>query len=301
MKIFSRILLLALCATMLFSCTPTLPPEGGEGNGGDPPAEPSPKPLSPYVHLSFDDTERVFYNLKNKEYASLWEEPFLAALREAHESYGAVFSLYVWKDVLHGQSDRYAAEWQAAADWLKIGLHSDGEGNFAEADFARGKSEWEHFAADLYAMTGSYDCMDRIPRLHNFAGSAEALRGMCEAEHGALGFLAADDTRISYDLSAQENAVLLESDHLYYNGRVYLPTDVRFENHRGQSIYEVLCEKWGTTPADTCFILFTHEYEVYDGETVNESFSWIDEAALYFDETGIPYAFPQEFSYEKNK
>ena len=224
-KLFS-LLALILVAALLFACTPTLPPEGGN-EGGDPPNE-TPFALTPYVHISFDDAEHCFRNLKNNNYTSLWDEPFFAALYDAHESYGARFSLYVWKDVLHDQPTDYQDEWQAAADWLKIGLHSDGDGNFAEADYTRGKTEWEHFISDVYAMTGSYDSIDRIPRLHNFAGSSEALRGMCEAEQGALGFLAADDTRISYDLTAEENAVLLESDYLFYNGRVYLPTDLRF-------------------------------------------------------------------------
>lgn len=287
------LLSLFLAAALLFACTPTTPPEGNTPPTGDHP----PAPLSPYVHISFDDTEKAFQNLKTGDYESLWDEPFLAALYEAHESYGACFSLYVWKDVLHGQSDRYATEWQAAADWLKIGLHSDGDGNFAEADYTRGKTEWEHFTADVYAMTGSYASVDRIPRLHNFAGSSEALRGMCEAGHGALGFLSADDTRISYDLTEEENAILLDSDYLLCDDRVYLPTDVRFENYRGQLIYEVLSKKWGASPEEQCFILFTHEYEVYNGEAVDEDFAWIQQAALYFDGQGIPFAFPQNFVY----
>ncbi|MBQ8174983.1 MAG: hypothetical protein IJ009_06240 [Clostridia bacterium] len=296
MKALFRISLLLLCAAMLFACTPTVPPTGGD-EGDDPPTNEAPLALTPFLHISFDDVEHCFRNLKEKNYASIWEEPFLAALREAREGYGATFSLYVWKDILHDQPSCYQIEWQAASDWLKIGLHSDGDGNFAEADYTRGKTEWEHFVSDVYAMTGSYDCIDRIPRLHNFAGSAEALRGMSEAAPGALGFLAADDTRISYDLTAEENAVLLESDYLFYNNRVYLPTDVRFENYREQSIYEILAQKWGATPTDKCFILFTHEYEVYDGTAMNKCFSWIDEAALYFGEKNIPFAFPQDFSY----
>lgn len=288
--LLSLVLVVLLCA-----CIPTMPPKGEAPPAG---AE-GPAPLTPYVHISFDDMEKTFANLKSGNYGSLWDEPFLAALYEAHENFGACFSLYVWKDVLHGQSDRYAAEWQAAADWLKIGLHSDGDGNFAEADYTRGKTEWEHFVADVYAMTGSYASIDRIPRLHNFAGSAEALRGMCEAEHGALGFLAADDTRISYDLTKEENDILLDNDYLLYKERLYLPTDLRFENYRGQSIYEVVAGKWGASPTDACFILFTHEYEVYDGEEVNAYFAWINEAAIYFDEQGIAFAFPQNFCYEE--
>ena len=294
MKTILRLTLLLICAALFFACTPTVPP-AGDGED-DPPTQSAP---APFVHISFDDVEFCLQNLKENGYASLWDEPFLAALYEAHQDYGACFSLFVWKDALHGQPKKYQEEWQAAADWLKIGLHSDGDGNFAEADYTRGKTEWEHFVRDVYAMTGSYDSIDRIPRLHNFAGSTEALRGMCEAEHGALGFLSADDDRISYDLSAEENAVLAGTDYLYYRDRVYIPTDLRFENFAARSVYEVLCEKWGDAPRDTCYILFTHEYEVYDGTAVNEKFSWLDEAALYFAEQEIPFAFAQNFSYSE--
>ena len=290
-RLLSCFLLLALCAALLSSCYIVTYSEG----------EVNPQELidqiTPYVHISFDDVEKVFANLKANNYTSIWEEPFLAALREAHFSYGARFSLYVWKDVLHDQPTKYQKEWQDAYYWLKIGLHSDADGNFAEADYERGKTEWEHFVADVYAMTGSYECIDYIPRLHNFAGSAEALRGMSEAEHGALGFLAADDERISYDLTAEENAALRESDLSILHGRMYLPTDLRFENHRDKSMYEVLYEKWGDEPDEKFFILFTHEYELYDGIEVNENFTWIDEAALYFSEQGIPFGYTPPLSF----
>lgn len=288
-RLLSFLLLLLLCMVMLSSCV-TVTTGGGERPSADVLLE----QMRPYVHISFDDMEKTFLNLKTKDYESLWDEPFLAALKEAHEGYGACFSLYVWKDVLHDQPTRYQEEWQSAADWLRIGLHSDADGNFAEADYARGKAAWEHFVADVYAMTGTYNILDRIPRLHNFAGNAEALRGMHDAEHGALGFLAADDGRISYDLTEAENTQLRAADLYICHQRLYVPTDLRFENHRDESIYEVLCEKWGNAPTEKCFILFTHEYELYDGETVNENFAWIDEAALYFDEQGIAFGYSPE-------
>ena len=299
MKPVFRMFLLLLCACLLFGCAPTETPVGG---GGDPQhgnESTQPKPLERYMHFSFDDMEHCFRNLKTEGYESIWDEPFLAVLYEAHERYGVKFSLYVWKDVLHGQSDAYAEEWQAAADWLKIGLHSDGDGNFAEATYEEGRAAWERFVTDVYEMAGTYEIIDRIPRLHNFAGSAEALRGMKEAEHGALGFLAADDTRLSYALDADACAAMREGDYVKdASGLLYLTTDLRCERHKDELLYDVLAEQYAENlDAQTCYVLFTHEYEVYDGYTVNGNFDWIHDAAQFFLENEIPFAFPAEFVY----
>lgn len=298
MKILSRILLLLLCPCLLLACAPTEAPAGGTppASGGSTP----PKQLARYMHFSFDDMEHCFRNLKTEGYDSIWDEPFLAALYDAHERYGIKFSLYVWKDVLHGQPDAYAEEWQAAADWLKIGLHSKDDGNFAEATYEEGRAAWERFVSDVYAMTGTYEIIDRIPRLHNFAGSAEALRGMQEAEHGALGFLAADDTRLSYALDAETCEAMREGDYVKdANGLLFLATDERCEWYRNELLYDILAEKYAENlDAETCYILFTHEYEVYDGHTVNGNFDWVHDAAQFFLENEIPFAFPAEFVYE---
>ena len=260
MKTMLRMFLLLLCACLLFGCAPTeLPSEDG-----DPEGEAPAKPLTSYMHFSFDDIEHCFRNLKTENYASLWDEPFFAALYDAHDRYGIKFSLYVWKDVLHGQPDTYAEEWQKAADWLKIGLHSADDGNFAEATYEEGYDAWERFVIDVHAMTGTYKIIDRTPRLHNFAGSAEALRGMQEAPFGARGFLAADDTRLSYALDAEACEAMRAGDYVKdANGLLYLATDLRCERYRNESLYSVLAEQYAENlDAQTCYILFTHEYEV---------------------------------------
>lgn len=302
MRIVFRAIAILLCMILLVGCAPTTgdPPAGGDQpEGYEPPARVA---LSPFVHFSFDDAEFCFINLKNNQYASIWEEPFLSALKRAHDDYGVKISLYVWKDVLHDQSAAHVTEWQACADWLKIGLHSDGDGNFAEASYDVGRAAWEHFVADVYAMTGTYDIIDRMPRLHNFAGSEESLRGMRDATCGALGFLAADDTRVSYSLGETGSTWLQAHDYLTdESGLTYLTTDLRCERHKKDVFAEVLTEKFGRANEAECYILFTHEYEVYNGETVNEYFSWLDDMALYFFENQIPFAFPADFAYPATK
>ncbi len=289
MKTVFRLLSFLLCPFLLFGCAPATPSSGKQDTR---------VPLSPYVHFSFDDVEYCFNNLKNNAYTSIWDEPFLASLKKAHDTYGVKISLYVWKDVLHDQPTTYAAEWQACSDWLKIGIHSDGAGNFADADYERGKTAWEHFVADVYAMTGTYDSIDRMPRLHNFAGSADALRGMQEASHGALGFLAADDSGVSYSLGEDATLWLQFCDYFTdENGMAYLTTDVRCERHRTQVFSEVLKAKFDSALDEETYILFTHEPWVYDGVTVNDRISWVDDVARYFNEKQIPFAFPQEFIY----
>jgi len=266
-----------------------------------------------YVHISLDDVNMSVENLADKKYESLWDEPLFYILKKYHETYGAVFSLYVFEETFQLIGDEYQTEFSDSADWLKIGLHSrtSGERYDETIDYQTGKNDWNQFVDTVVQVTGTTETIDRIPRLHYYSGSKECLQGMNEAESGAVGFLAADDDRMSYYLSADENLTVQTNDSYYDDetGLVFLKTDMRgdwfdddFESQnlydvpKETDVYEELERRFSSEEYANqigTYIWFCHEWRIYDGLTINENIEWIEDVCKFANEHKIPFDYPQ--------
>ncbi len=127
--------------------------------------------------LSVDDNILFLADITAKRdvYRSIFDNPYLALYREAHEKYGAKVHLnlfYAYDEMAiqrfgaHSEpfdlsmvTDRFRDEWAANADWLRLGFHSRTElpgspyrSDAAEeiaADFLAVKREVERFAGPL--------------------------------------------------------------------------------------------------------------------------------------------------------
>jgi len=81
-----------------------------------------------------DDVIWVFRDLTRQRPASMWDNPYMAILKRAHDEYGVKTQLNVfyetdfWYDddffTLSDMTDAYKAEFCEASDWLKLGFHS---------------------------------------------------------------------------------------------------------------------------------------------------------------------------------
>lgn len=84
--------------------------------------------------MYIDDVIWVFRDLTRLRPKSMFDNPFLGALKEAHERHGLKVQLncFFRTDFFYGldefslsdMTDRYRAEWQASRDWLRLGFHS---------------------------------------------------------------------------------------------------------------------------------------------------------------------------------
>jgi len=93
--------------------------------------------------ISSDDNVRFLQDLTLGSYSSIFDHPYLAVYKKAHDLYGAVVHLnlfYAFDDQarscfsgnlpyfdLSMMTDRYKAEFQANAHWLKLAFHSKSE------------------------------------------------------------------------------------------------------------------------------------------------------------------------------
>lgn len=253
---------------------------------------------------------------------------------------------------------KYRVEFEEASDWLKIGLSAvDKEHDFSDVSiaqitskeltdgklasdvaFAYGKDSWKAFADAVNAMTGTFDSIDRMPRLRNFAGSKDTLLGMQSAEYGALGFLTSGVEGKSYYL--EENACEFLKTHDYYvdvieeDGKapiklVFVASDVQVKaikarNDAKQLSLEELTLRYGydevaTANAeqnaeasenvykDTLYagVIFANESDFYDANGFIEQNgvaanwkTWYEEACRFANEHFIDLNYSQNRTFE---
>ena len=270
---------------------------------------------SNYMHISFDDVQTCFSNLTSKGYDSMYDEPFFAWLKSLHDNYGAKISLYVYNNSLGSVPDTYKEEFFEAKDWLKIGLHaSNGSSNYGSSTYEQGKSAWNSFVDNVIRITGSYLSVDRMPRLHTFAGSKEALKGMRDANYGALGFLSADDDRKSYYFDDEQTTYMYSNDHFtdHVNGLTFVTTDLRTDwfmssfstqnTYRApikDNVYDELVYRYTTIDfanSISSYILFGHEWQIYNGSSITDTGK-----AYYEDACKFAKDFNINFDFSQNK
>ena len=264
-----------------------------------------------FMHISFDDVSLCFSNLTNNTYASLYDEPFFNWLKSMHDTYGAKFSLYAYNNALTSVPNTYADEFLQAKDWLKIGLHADNSGsNYGSSTYEQGKTAWNTFVNNVVRITGSYLSVDRMPRLHTFAGSEEALKGMRDANYGAIGFLSADDARNSYYFDQYTTDYLYYNDHItdHKNGLIFVATDLRADWFEGisasneyreptqTSVYDELVARYTNVEyanSVSSYIFFGHEWLIYDGTTLDSGKQHFEDACKFAQDYDIGFDFSQ--------
>ena len=265
-----------------------------------------------FMHISFDDVSACFAGLASGKYTSLFDEPFFAWLWELHNTYGAKFSLYCYTAELSAVPAGYADEFFAARDWLKLGLHADNSAStFKNHTYEQGKASWNAFVEQVERITGSYRSVDRMPRLHTFAGSLEALRGMRDAKCGALGFLSADDSRLSYYFDESQAEYLYTHDRLNDKdeGLTFIATDIRgdwfVDGFTSANQYRVPTEDTVRGELEKRYrdldfantahsqIFFIHEWQIYNGTTLNSKADYVTDACSFADEYGLRFSYPQ--------
>jgi hypothetical protein len=231
-------------------------------------------------HMSFDDVYLVLKDLTENAntYTSIFENEFLAWLKKMHETYGVKFSLYCfYTDTSDGwtmddATTAFAAEFKENADWLRFGFHAHQQGiNYAEGS-ARHDKAAEDYTLTINALvniTGSHRCIDRMPRLHNYAGTLEACKALRDVPCGCVGFLTAmdysvDEGRDSYYFDADTNKYMHLHDYYFdaFNQLHFVKTSLS----SGYGLdYSELMNNVKYANINRHVELFTHENQLTDG------------------------------------
>ena len=266
-----------------------------------------------YIHISFDDITYCMQNLINNTYTSLFKEPLFAWLKGLHDSYGAKFSLYVYNiNSLSNIPATYKQEFFNNSDWLKFGLHSTtSNSTYEKSSSTDGATDWNTFITQVIRFTGSANSIDRIPRLNYFAGNKACLVAMRDCNCGALGFLSADDSRTPYFLDDAKKTYLQTHDSIIdlETGLIFYHTDMRgdwflpsfsstntYDVPTKNNVYDELVYRYGLSKyADTfkSFIYFCHEWQFYEGTSLNEYKKWTEDACKFAHDYNIGFDYPQ--------
>lgn len=162
------------------------------------------------VHISIDDTYLCLKDLQKHDYESVFENAFFNRLRLMHRLYGTRFTLYVYEEApdfsLSAMTDRYKAEFLRNTDWLRFGYHAptpDFDSLQVDSVFCRSFNRVNRSIIHFAGEPSLTHCL----RLHYFWATSKMLR--CMADSGIDLLLGADDERISYGLSVDENTELM--------------------------------------------------------------------------------------------
>ena len=219
--------------------------------------------MSKCVHFSFDDVYQCLKDIIDHvgSYHSIFENDMFAWMKEMHEKYGAVFSLYTFNECtelpeydISDLPDDYVDELAACSSWLKFGFHakndkkkySEDEPNLIKADYEK------FFRAIMYATGNKLACLDRVVRLGFFSGTKLNVQALCDCEQGILGLLTADndEKRVSYFLDGQKTEWLNKTGVYWEDGLLFLRSQLRME----------LMIKMGEYTEPKVIELFAHEY-----------------------------------------
>ncbi len=172
--------------------------------------------------FSLDDNIWFLQNLtKNADkYESMFEDPWLSLLRDMHDKYDAKFHLNIYFECpenggfnLTQMTDKYKAEWEANADWLRLSMHARANLPGRPYQFATYDQVYNDFKAverEILRFAGEKAYAKEITTIHWGDASEEAVRAMRDcgvrAMVGVFDYSAA--IPIAYNLTAEQCATI---------------------------------------------------------------------------------------------
>lgn len=250
-----------------------------------------------YFHFSLDDFKDAISDIVTNAntYNSIFDNSTFAKLREWHDKYGIVISLYLQRTMSDVPS-KFKNDFIYNKDWLKFGYHGNGP-SWETATYDNGKQWWNNFVDGIMTSIGSYDIIDRVPRNDYFHGTEESCKGERDANCGCLGFLGCDDwgynaavRKTNYYLTDEQSKYLDVRDRYYdsENQLCIFKTDFRLEQiqQRWGNVNGCLNYYNGAEGSMQAFdmIVFSHEWNflqfVSDAEAI---FEWALNNGYRFD------------------
>lgn len=252
------------------------------------------------IHLSFDDVNFAFEDITENRYKSIFSNKLFGFLKSMNEYYGLCCSLYCFYENenrtfnLSKCTGRFADELRQNRDWLKFGFHA--LNSTAAYDNKTAADITEDYSAtvnELFRIAGGRDSLDTMPRLGFAKGNKECVRAIQNCENGISGLLGADDDRIEYYLSDENNRVLLENGYFYDNENniIFYMSEKRLEHIEDIDTYlkSFIAEK---KASGKTLIFFTHEHCFYKSEA--EIKHKIEKICEYSLKNNYKFGFPSQ-------
>lgn len=234
----------------------------------------------PFVHISVDDFIEGFEDLTlNKDqYDSIFDSPNFKILKDSHDKYGTVFTLYSFYEKedfdLSMATDKFKEEFQVNNDWLKFGFHSlNKDSDYNDKPNNNLTNDYELTTSEILRITGSSGSLDSVLRIHFYRGDENSINKLHQNHFNITGLFTADDKRKSYYLDEKQTSYLYLYDYYYLNYVDFIKTDIRLEDVEDISEINSLFES-----KDRIIIAFTHE-EHLEKQHVVDNLNYLLETA----------------------
>lgn len=233
--------------------------------------------------LSVDDNIWWLAELTQKPYNSLFDHPYLAVYKRAHDLYGAKVRLNLFYQVegrwiekygpfnLSMMTDRYRDEFRANSDWLHLAFHSLQEepaNPYREASYEEVYRDCAAVHREIVRFAGE-ETLEHATTIHFGCCTPEGIRALQDlGMRELMGFMALNregQPSVSYNMSAER---ILQSQRYGFwrdpeSGMIYGKIDVVMNSHSPERIVEILKKERREHPLRGFTEIMIHEQYFY--------------------------------------
>ena len=157
--------------------------------------------------FTVDDNIRFLKELTQEDYLDIFDHPYLAMYRRLHQKFGVKVQLNLFYEMpefdLTQMTDRFKAQWEENADWLKLSFHSKLE-NVCPYEFSDYQEVCEDCSAvnrEILRFAGPASLAETTT-IHYCRATAQSLQALKDLEvRGLLGLLGSpENPRTSYEV-----------------------------------------------------------------------------------------------------
>ena len=128
--------------------------------------------------FSLDDNIWFLQNLTlhKDEYASMFEDPYLALLKKIHDKYGSKFHVNIYYETprnggfnLTEMTDQYKEEWKQNSDWLRLSFHANADSParpYAHTSYEQAYFECERVHREILRFAGEEAFAKTVTTVH---------------------------------------------------------------------------------------------------------------------------------------
>lgn len=197
--------------------------------------------------FTVDDNIRLFKEICKRGYASVFEHPYLAMYKRLHETLGIKVQLNLFYECegffLNDMTDRYKAEFENNADWLKMSFHSRLENVKPYKDSCYGKvfDDCSRVNHEILRFAGE-KALAKTTTIHYCAATADGLRAIFDNGYrGLLGLYGTEaEPRSSYVSTETECDRIRRGESVISRGIAYAGIDVILNLYEKAEILERL-------------------------------------------------------------
>lgn len=178
--------------------------------------------------FTIDDNIRLFKEITERGYNSIFEHPYLAMLHRLHDKFGLKIQLNLFYATenfdLSQMSDCYKSEWSAVSDWLKMSFHSHHENvsPYESSGYSEVFDDCKAVNREILRFA-SRNCLADTTTIHFCKTTKDGLLALKDnGVRGLLGLFGDDDNpRTSYEISEDKASRIR-------NGEIVCIDDITF-------------------------------------------------------------------------